>query len=92
MLTSSHLHVGAAYCPEHWAEDLCLMQEAGFAVVRMAEFAWSALDPAEGKFHPGWHERAITILSGADIVSALATPWAAQLAQGQRLKRICKAW
>jgi len=78
----SRLHLGAAYYPEHWPEerwpeDIRLMQEAGLTVVRMAEFAWSALEPAEGEFHLGWLERAISALASAGIVSVLGTPTAA---------------
>ena len=32
-----------------WAVDARLMQEAGFNVVRLAEFAWSRMEPAEGR-------------------------------------------
>ena len=57
------LHIGAAYYPEHWteecwAEDIRLMREAGFSVVRLAEFAWSSMEPAEGQFNFDLLERA----------------------------------
>ena len=60
----SPLQLGAAYYPEHWPEtrwpeDIRLMREAGFTVVRMAEFAWSSLEPAAGDFRLDWLERAI---------------------------------
>jgi len=76
------LHLGAAYYPEHWPEecwpeDIRLMQEAGLTVVRMAEFAWSTLEPAAGEFHFDWLERAIAALASAGIVSVLGTPTAA---------------
>ena len=76
------LHLGAAYYPEHWpeerwAEDIRLMREAGFTVVRMGEFAWSTFEPAEGEFHFDWLERAISMLAEAGIVSVLGTPTAA---------------
>ncbi len=79
--TSSQLHLGAAYYPEHWPEerwpeDIRLMQEAGLSVVRMAEFAWSAMEPAEAKFDLAWLERAINLLSNGGIVSVLGTPTA----------------
>jgi beta-galactosidase len=76
------LHLGAAYYPEHWPEDrwpedVRLMREAGLTVVRMAEFAWSTLEPAEGEFHFDWLERAISLLAAAGIVSVVGTPTAA---------------
>ena len=77
-----HLHLGAAYYPEHWPEtrwpeDIRLMREAGLTVVRMAEFAWSSLEPAEAEFHFGWLDRAIAALAEDGIVSVLGTPTAA---------------
>ena len=42
---------GVDYYPEQWpeerwSEDARLMAEAGFNVVRLAEFAWSSMEPA----------------------------------------------
>jgi beta-galactosidase len=77
----SRLHLGAAYYPEHWPEqrwpeDIRLMQAAGLTVVRMAEFAWSTLEPAEGEFHFEWLDKAIAQLAEAGIVTVLGTPTA----------------
>jgi len=79
---SSRLHLGAAYYPEHWPEDrwpedIRLMREAGLTVARLAEFAWSTLEPAEGDFHFDWLERAVSALASADIATVLGTPTAA---------------
>lgn len=76
------LHFGVAYYPEHWpqerwAEDIRLMKEAGVTVVRMAEFAWSSLEPAEGDFRFEWLETAIEMLAEAGIMTVLGTPSAA---------------
>ena len=81
-LPSAHLHLGAAYYPEHWpedrwSEDIRLMREAGLTVARLAEFAWSTLEPTEGEFHFDWLERAISALASAGIVTVLGTPTAA---------------
>jgi beta-galactosidase len=53
------LHYGCDYYPEHWpesrwAEDARLMQEAGFNVVRIAEFAWAKMEPTEGHYDWDW--------------------------------------
>ncbi len=76
------IYFGAAYYPEHWpeehwSEDIRLMQHAGINVVRMAEFAWSTMEPSVGKFNFPWLEQAIEKLAGAGIVSVLGTPTAA---------------
>ena len=47
-------YYGADYYPEQWPEsrwleDARLMQEAGFNVVRIGEFAWAKMEPNEGR-------------------------------------------
>ncbi len=78
----NRLHFGAAYYPEHWPsdrleEDILLMKQAHVSVVRMAEFAWSQLEPRAGIFTLDWLDRAIHKLADAGIVSVLGTPTAA---------------
>jgi beta-galactosidase len=79
---SEVLHLGAAYYPEHWLEDswledVRLMMEAGFTVIRMGEFAWSTFEPAEGEFDFDWLDRAIDLLADNGIKTVLGTPTAA---------------
>jgi beta-galactosidase len=74
-------YFGADYYPEHWPEerwpeDARLMAEAGFNVVRLAEFAWSKLEPKEGQFNFDWLDRAIEVLSSHGIKIVLGTPTA----------------
>jgi len=76
------MYYGADYYPEHWpeerwAEDARLMQEAGLNVVRMAEFAWTRMEPREGVFDFGWLDRAIALLAERGIRTVLGTPTAA---------------
>ena len=76
------LHFGAAYYPEHWpqerwAEDIHLMKAAGVTVARMAEFAWSTMEPTEGQFSFDWLETAIDMLAAAGIATVMGTPTAA---------------
>src|SRR3954454_7832669 len=72
---------GVDYYPEHWPEerwpvDAGLMSEAGFNIVRLAEFAWSLLEPLPGSFDFRWLDRAIDVLSGHGIRVILGTPTA----------------
>ncbi len=72
---------GADYYPEHWPEerwavDAGLMQEAGFNTVRLAEFAWSRLEPSPGEFDFDWLDRSISVLAKHDIQVVLGTPTA----------------
>lgn len=50
-----HLSLGTCYYPEHWdkklwKEDLERMLESGIETIRIAEFAWSKVEPREGEF------------------------------------------
>jgi beta-galactosidase len=82
MPSSSRLHLGAAFYPEQWpevrwSEDIRLMRQAGLTVARLAEFAWSTLEPAESEFQFEWLDRAISMLAEAGIASVIGTPTAA---------------
>jgi beta-galactosidase len=73
---------GVDYYPEQWDEerwpiDAALMQQAGVNTVRLAEFAWSKLEPEEGVFDFAWLDRAIEIVSQRGIRVILGTPTAA---------------
>jgi len=74
-------YFGVDYYPEHWpqerwVEDARLMAEANFNVVRLAEFAWSKMEPREDSFDFEWLDHAIEILSSHDIKIILGTPTA----------------
>jgi beta-galactosidase len=73
------LRLGAAWYPEQWPEDrwdadLTLMQSAGMNVVRIGEFAWSALEPAEGHYDLDWMARAIRLAEKHHIAVVIGTP------------------
>ncbi len=72
---------GVDYYPEQWPEerwpeDARLMQEAGMNLVRLAEFAWSRLEPRGGSYDFAWLDRAIDVLAARDIDVILGTPTA----------------
>jgi beta-galactosidase len=74
-------HFGVDYYPEHWpkerwATDAQLMQAAGVNTVRLAEFAWSYLEPEPGRFAFDWLDRALDILADQGIQALLGTPTA----------------
>lgn len=75
------MRVGVDYYPEHWdpaiwEQDAVAMKAAGVSIVRLAEFAWSRLEPSEGMFDFGWLDKAIEILSCQGIQIVLGTPTA----------------
>jgi beta-galactosidase len=72
---------GVDYYPEHWEEnqwekDAAMMQAAGINFVRLAEFAWVKIEPAEGRFDFAWLDRAIKVLNAHGIKAMLGTPTA----------------
>jgi beta-galactosidase len=70
---------GVAWYPEHWEQsrwstDLSLMQKAGMNLVRLAESAWSQLEPTEGTFDFDWLEQAISAATAHGFEVVLGTP------------------
>lgn len=73
------LWLGTSWYPEQWPEsrwdaDLALMQQCGLKVVRIGEFAWSSLEPAEGRYTLDWMERAIDRAQAHGIAVVIGTP------------------
>jgi beta-galactosidase len=78
---ADHMHFGADYYPEHWETerwpiDAQLMREAGINTVRLAEFAWSRLEPCAAQFDFTWLDQAIDVLQAQGIEIILGTPTA----------------
>ncbi len=73
------LLLGSAWYPEQWPEsrwdaDLALMEAAHLHVVRVGEFAWSRMEPAEGQFDLDWLAHAIRLAEKHHIAVVLGTP------------------
>lgn len=73
--------LGAAYYPEAWenidpAYDIQKMKEAGITCARIAEFAWSRMEPSPGVFEFDWLHDIIDRLGDAGISVLLCTPTA----------------
>ncbi|MEM9334720.1 MAG: beta-galactosidase [Pseudomonadota bacterium] len=72
---------GVCYYPEHWpeamwADDARRMAELGLEVVRLAEFAWSRIEPERDRFEFDWLDRAIDVLAAEGLKVVLCTPTA----------------
>ncbi|MBO5040830.1 MAG: beta-galactosidase [Clostridia bacterium] len=72
---------GAAYYPEDWDDDLIdfdieKMKETGLNVVRIAEFAWSRMEPNEGEYDFAWLHRIVDKMRKAGISVIMGTPTA----------------
>lgn len=75
------LLMGADWYPEQWPEtrwdtDLSMMEAAHLNVVRIAEFAWSRMEPSEGKYDFDWLQRVIRLTEKHHISVVLGTPTA----------------
>lgn len=71
--------LGVAWYPEQWPEprwdaDLGLMEAAGVRMVRIGEFAWSRLEPQEGRYDFGWLERAVSKAAQHHMFVVMGTP------------------
>jgi len=76
------LLMGTDWYPEQWPEerwetDLQMMGAAHLNVARLAEFAWSKMEPEQGRFQFDWLERAIRAAEKHHIAIVLGTPTAA---------------
>jgi beta-galactosidase len=77
----SDLRLGVCYYPEQWPEsmwqsDARRMRELGIRQVRIAEFAWSRMEPSPGQYDWGWLDRAIETLAEAGLEVVMCTPTA----------------
>ena len=73
------MRIGVDYYPEHWDKDMWksdvrLMAETGVKIVRLAEFAWCRLEPADGIFDFGWLDEAIRLFADNGIEVIIGTP------------------
>jgi beta-galactosidase len=73
---------GVDYYPDQtpanlWEDDARMMAEVGFTNVRVAEFAWALMEPAEGRFDFSWLRRSVQTLHKYNPSVILGTPSAA---------------
>lgn len=76
------LHHGACYYPELWPEadlerDIAGIKAAGLTIVRIGDFAWSHLEPEEGKIQTEFFGRVMDRLHAEGIGVVFCTPTAA---------------
>ncbi len=75
------MKLGVCYYPEHWpqdgwAEDAARMADMGLSVVRIAEFAWSRIEPEPGQYDWAWLDQAVETLHAAGLSVIMCTPTA----------------
>jgi beta-galactosidase len=75
------MYVGVDYYPEHWPQerwetDLRMMKEAGFNIVRVAEFSWVLFEPREGEYDFSWLDKWLELAQKHDMKVIIGTPTA----------------
>lgn len=63
--------------PQRWDKDIRLMREVRINLVRIGEFAWAAMEPADGRFTLDWLHDIARRLDAAGIDVLLSSPSAA---------------
>ncbi|PYE54466.1 beta-galactosidase [Deinococcus yavapaiensis] len=81
MTSPSSLHLAVCDYPEHvprdrWEAYARQQKELGLSFVRIAEFAWSRMEPREGQFEWSWLDDAVNVLHEAGLGVVLCTPTA----------------
>lgn len=71
--------MGTYYYPEQWPKtqwerDLKRIHDLGFEFTHYAEFAWSSLEPEEGKYTFGWLDTAIALAGKYNLKVIMCTP------------------
>jgi len=75
------MQLGVCYYPEHWPDskwegDARRMADMGIARVRIAEFAWSRIEPEPGRYAWGWLDDAVETLARHGLQMIMGTPTA----------------
>ena len=75
----SLMPVGAYYYPEHWPDtqwerDIKRIADLGFTFTHFAEFAWSRLEPEEGRYNFEWLDRCVNLAGKYGLKVVMCTP------------------
>lgn len=81
IVNGKEMVLGTCYYPEHWPErlweeDLERMLECGIRVIRIAEFAWSKVEPYEGVFTYDFFDRFLNLAQEKGMQVIFCTPTA----------------
>ena len=81
IINQKRLVMGTCYYPEHWPEslweeDLDRMLQAGIEVIRIAEFAWSKVEPTEGNFTYDFFDHFLDLAERKGMKVIFCTPTA----------------
>lgn len=82
ILDNRKIKLGVCYYPEQWPKeiwgsDLERMLDAGISVVRIAEFAWSKVEPSEGDYTFAFFDEFLDLCDEKGMKVIFSTPTAA---------------
>lgn len=66
-----------AWSPEQWERDIANIKKMGMEFIHMGEFAWTFMEPEEGRFDFAWLDRAVALAARHNLKVILCTPSAA---------------
>jgi beta-galactosidase len=77
--TSKMMEIGTYYYPEHWPKehwerDFKKMADLGFEFTHFGEFAWSFMEPEEGKYDFTWLDDAVELAHKYGLKVIMCTP------------------
>lgn len=81
LINGKSIDLGVCYYPEHWdkslwAEDLDRILASGLRTVRVAEFAWSLIEPREGEYTYEFFESFLNLAQEKGMQVIFCTPTA----------------
>lgn len=75
------MQIGSYYYPEqwpheYWQRDIRKMAEVGFEFTHYGEFAWTFIEPEEGRFDFAWLDEAVELArqNGLKVIMCTSTP------------------
>lgn len=73
------MRIGVYYYPEawpenQWARDIANIRKLNLEFVHLGEFAWTFLEPTEGRYDFGWLDRAVQLCADQGLKVILCTP------------------
>lgn len=81
LLDGKRIRLGTCYYPEHWAKenwksDLNRMLDVGIEVIRIAEFAWTKIEPEERQFDYTFFDEFLNLVEQTEMKVIFCTPTA----------------
>ncbi len=76
MLTPGTSYYPELVDPEDWERDLLLMKDTGISLIRMLDFAWTAIEPREGEYDFDWLDAFLELATKLEMQIILCTPTA----------------